>query len=109
MRFARVTATLTPTDPPAASAGDRRLTVRLDDGRSVRTVRDERVRPVPPPPGEADGDGWALDQYLQETIANELAEQGWEAVGLVRDDDDDPDERRSATAPSGPTYLVRML
>ncbi|CAN5490596.1 hypothetical protein BH09CHL1_BH09CHL1_14420 [soil metagenome] len=52
-----------------------RLTVTLESGGRVSSVRDTLV-PVLDPTHDLD---WHADQYTQETIGVELAEQGWEA------------------------------
>lgn len=52
-----------------------RLTVTLESGGQVRSVRNALV-PVLDPANDLD---WHADQYTQETIGVELAEQGWEA------------------------------
>lgn len=59
-----------------------RLTVYLEVGATLEIVRSEIVRPVTPvgPIGSPLGLDWVADQYTQETIGNELAEQGWEVV-----------------------------
>jgi hypothetical protein len=51
-----------------------RLTVTLESGGAVRSAREALV-PVLDPERDLD---WHADQYTQETIGNELAEQGWE-------------------------------
>jgi hypothetical protein len=57
--------------------GQRWLTVVLDTGREVETVRDEAV-----PPGMANQDAaWLADQFVQEAVGNELSLEGWEVVG----------------------------
>lgn len=52
-----------------------RLTVTLESGGAVTSVRDALV-PVLDTGQDLD---WHADQYTQETIGVELAEQGWEA------------------------------
>lgn len=106
MRFARVTATLT---PAAAVTGDGNplvLRVVMDDGRAVSVVREGDVLPLPVPVGEPDPIAWQCDQYLQETIANELAEDGWEIVGLAAASDVPP--RGAVIDGAAPTYVVRQ-
>lgn len=54
------------------------LVVTLDDGRTVRLVRDERVAWLAfGPPGDT---AWQVDQYTQETLGSALANEGWEVV-----------------------------
>lgn len=59
------------------SETDRWLTVVLDTGRELRTVRDEAVQPA----HLAEDSAWLADQLVQETIGIELAEEGWEVIG----------------------------
>jgi hypothetical protein len=57
--------------------GQRWMTVVLDTGREVETVRDEVV-----PPEMADQDSaWLADQFVLEALGNELSFEGWEVVG----------------------------
>jgi hypothetical protein len=53
-----------------------RLTVTLESGGAIRSVREALV-PVLDSARDLD---WHADQYTQETIGVELAEQGWEAI-----------------------------
>lgn len=80
-----------------------RLRVFLDTGNEWRTVRDEIV-PVLTSQGQ-DGDlSWQVDQYTQETIGVDLAEEGWEVIGATAIPPSNPGElARSAT------YAVRLL
>lgn len=59
------------------SDGRRWLSVVLDTGRDVETVRDEIV---PEALGNHDA-ALLAEQFVQEALANELAEEGWEVVG----------------------------
>lgn len=69
MKFGRVIGIVVP-------EGDwLRLTVTLESGGAVSSARNALV-PVLDPSRDLD---WHADQYTQETIGNELAEQGWEA------------------------------
>lgn len=77
------------------------LTVVLDTGRDVRTVRDEAISAAL----ALDDPGWLADQLVQETIGIELAEEGWEAVGEGAVEPDDIVEV-SAIATS-PVWIVR--
>ena len=72
MQFGRVFGFITLT-----SESERWLTVMLDTGRSLRTVRDEAINPALPSHDPA----WLADQMVQETIGNELALEGWEVIG----------------------------
>lgn len=79
------------------------LTVVLDTGREVLTVRDE---PVPAELADADP-LWLADQLVQETIGNELAEEGWEVVGQgVSDEDTAPVSGSHAVSP---TWVMRQV
>ncbi len=61
------------------------FTVLLHTGDDSVIVRDESV-----PDGLRDSDPkWLIDQLVQETLGNELAEQGWEVIAVsepVKDD-----------------------
>jgi hypothetical protein len=59
------------------SESERWLTVMLDTGRSLRTVRDEAVNPDLTSKDPV----WLADQLVQETIGNELSMEGWEVIG----------------------------
>lgn len=78
MRFGRVEGVVT----PAAGDGETllRLTVWLDTGHRLETVREETLAPLRPIAGVADLI-WHADQWTQETIGTILAERGWEAIG----------------------------
>ena len=106
MRFGRVTGTVI--QVPSAD-GDSTpwldLTVLLDAGEDVATVRAERVPALTVPDG-MDALAWQADQYTQETIANELALMGWEPIGLAADSDL---ARGAAIGASSPVYIVRQL
>lgn len=61
------------------------FTVLLHTGENSEIVRDERI----PPALEYSDPKWLIDQLVQETLGNELAEQGWEVVAVgepVKDD-----------------------
>lgn len=79
------------------------LTVVLDTGRDVQTVRDEAVNPLL----ASEDPAWLADQLVQETIGNELAEEGWEVVGPGATDDEQ--ERVSGALAVSPTWVVRLL
>lgn len=61
------------------------FTVLLHTGEESQIVRDDSV-----PDSLADSDPkWLIDQLVQETLGNELAEQGWEVIAVsepVKDD-----------------------
>ena len=80
-----------------------RITVHLETGRTIAIVRDEEVPALRPIADERDL-AWHADQYAQETIANELALQGWEVIG----GGEVPDPVPGAVARSA-TYAVRRL
>lgn len=84
--------------------GDRvRITVYLETGRQMTVVRDEEVPVLRMINGDADL-SWHADQYAQETIANELALQGWEVIGGGEIPETEPGSiARSAT------YAVRRV
>jgi hypothetical protein len=76
------------------------LTVVLDSGQRVETIRSEHVDVL----GSYDDHhdlAWQADQYTQETLGNELALLGWEAIA----------EEPAAPSPAGTgmsaSYLVR--
>lgn len=56
------------------------LTVTLEAGRAVTTVREETLAPLRPIFGPEDL-AWHADQWTQETIGVDLALEGWEVVG----------------------------
>jgi hypothetical protein len=56
------------------------VTVYLESGRSISVVREESV-PLLKAISSLEDVAWHADQYAQETIGNELAEQGWEVIG----------------------------
>src|SRR3954466_13149954 len=99
MMFGRVEAVATKTED--ASMLD--LVVYLESGRGLKTVRSEQVgvlRPVL----SRDDLIWHADQYAQDTIANELALEGWEVIGAG-----DLPEADSPGLPRSATYAVRRL
>lgn len=83
--------------------GTVRVTVYLETGRAFRTVRDEVVPALGPIAGASDL-AWHADQYAQETLANELALEGWEVIG----GGDIPAAEPGAVARSA-SYAVRRL
>jgi len=56
------------------------VTVYLESGRGITIVRDDLL-PLLKSIETMDDLAWHADQYVQETIGNELAEQGWEVLG----------------------------
>jgi len=55
------------------------LSVSLESGRGISTIRETLV-PVLGSGRENATLDWQADQYTQETIGVDLAEQGWEAI-----------------------------
>ena len=102
MVFGRVEAVAVEPQQPGES-GQIRITVYLETGRDVKIVRDELVSPLAPVAGPADL-AWHADQYAQETIANELALEGWEVIG----GGEMPANEPGSVAKSA-TYAVRRL
>lgn len=94
MRFGRITGYVVAYDNMLD------LTVSLDDGRRIDTIRSGNVPALGSQDHPIDLD-WQADQYTQETIGNELALLGWEVVA----------EEPSPPAPNGSgisaAYLVR--
>jgi hypothetical protein len=80
-----------------------RITVYLETGRQMTVVRDEEVPALRSVAGVADL-SWQADQYAQETIANELALEGWEVIG----GGEIPEAEPGAMARSA-SYAVRRL
>ena len=56
------------------------VTVYLESGRGITIVRDEEL-PLLKAIVRPEDLAWHADQYAQETIGIELAEQGWEVIG----------------------------
>lgn len=99
MIFGRVEAVAT-----LGSTGDSlELTVYLETGRQITVVREEHVRTLRPIVSAADL-AWHADQYAQETIANELALEGWEVIGAGEIPDVEPGAMARSAA-----YAVRRL
>jgi hypothetical protein len=55
------------------------LSVSLESGRGIKAIREELV-PMLSETSETATLDWQADQYTQETIGVDLAEQGWEAI-----------------------------
>jgi hypothetical protein len=97
MQFGRVEGFLTRTP-----RGELRITVLLDSGRRVATVRDDDV----PFALHTSDLAWLADQLVQETLGNELAEEGWEVIGEASPEE--AVEGASALARST-CYVVRRV
>jgi len=100
VRFGRVQVVVTPTGEGDAL----RLTVWLETGQRVETVREETLLPLRPVE-TFDDLVWHADQWTQETIGITLAEQGWEAIGAG----DLPGEEDGAQLARSAPYAVRNL
>lgn len=69
------------------------FTVLLHTGDGSEVVRDEKI-----PSALADSDPkWLIDQLVQETLGNELAEQGWEVIAVSEPVADDSIRSRNWT------------
>ena len=105
MRFGRVEGVVMPVTTDGALS--LRLTVWLDTGHRLETVREETLPPLRPIAGNGDLI-WHADQWTQETIGTLLAELGWEAIGAG--DLPDADELSDPGAlPRSAPYAVRNL
>lgn len=98
MQFGRVYGFVTP-----RSSGDLWLSVVLDTGREIRTVRDEAI----PAALSGEDPGWLADQLVQETIGVELAVDGWEAIGEGTMETDDAVD--TSAVGSSPVWIVRRV
>ena len=96
MRFARVAGFVVADDDMM------RLTVTLDTSRRIETIRSARVPRLGDTRQQSDL-SWQADQYTQETIGNELALLGWEAIS-----EEPPGEAPVGTGVSA-AYLVRNV
>ena len=94
MRFGRVSGYVVAHDDQLS------LTVSLDSGNRVETIRSEVV-PARGVEADALDLGWEADQYTQETIGNELALLGWEAIAS------EPAESSPTGSGVSAVYLVR--
>lgn len=101
MQFGRVQGYVRPAE--ASSEGLLHLTVTLEAGRNVTTVRDESLPPLRAVDGPADLI-WHADQWTQETIGVDLALDGWEVVGAGPLPEPDADSPASSAV-----YAVRKL
>lgn len=79
------------------------LTVTLETQDDVRLVRSETLDAVRTVATREDL-SWHADQWTQETIGVDLAEQGWEVLGASGRGD-----RIEAGPPRSATYSVRRL
>lgn len=87
MRFATVSGVI------GVGEGSGWFTVLLHTGEESKIVRDELI-----PAGLVDSDPkWLIDQLVQETLGNELAEQGWEVVAVSEPVNDDSVRSRNWT------------
>lgn len=69
------------------------FTVMLHTGEHSEVVRDEAI-----PAALSDADPkWLIDQLVQETLGNELAEQGWEVIAVSEEVHDDTIRSRNWT------------
>jgi len=80
-----------------------RLTVSLESGSRIATVREEEVAVLRPLAGPEDLI-WHADQYTQETLGTDLAEQGWEVIGAG-----DLPAPEPGALPRSASYVVRNL
>lgn len=80
-----------------------RLRVVLETSRDWRVVRDEEIALSASPADRRDLT-WQVDQYTQETIGVDLAEEGWEVIGGGELPTDEP-----AAVIRSATYAVRRL
>ncbi len=101
MRFGRVEGFVRVEDGPQGPL--LLLTVSLETGRAIETVREERLAPLRTITG-IDDLIWHADQWTQETIGVDLAEAGWEVVGAGPLPTADPDQPASSAV-----YAVRNL
>ena len=101
MRFGRVEGVVVPVEEQGETR--LRLTVYLETGTRLDVVRDETVPLLRPLAAAADL-AWHADQFTQETIGVDLAEQGWEPIGAG----DPPDVAPGELARSA-SYAVRNL
>ncbi len=64
----------------SGDAGRLHLTVTLEANRTIKVVREETLAPLRALATFEDW-VWHADQWTQETVGVDLAEQGWEVVG----------------------------
>ena len=101
MRFGRVEGVVEVID----EGGEPRLhlIVTLETGSSLEIVRDEILTPLRTI-HSPDDLAWHADQWTQETIGVDLAEQGWEAIGA-----DEPPPTSPGDLAQSARYAVRLL
>lgn len=87
----------------SCGASSLRIVIMLETGARVVTVREECV-PAIRPVADLESLAWHADQYTQETIGNELALQGWEAIAESAGSED-----RGGVDRATVTYLVRRV
>jgi hypothetical protein len=80
-----------------------RLIVTLETGDAFEVVRDEYLRPLRVI-NSIDDLIWHADQWTQETIGFDLAEEGWEAIGA-----DEPPPAVPGELAHSARYAVRRL
>lgn len=103
VEFGRVHGIVERRDGTQGGAARLLLTVTLETGDALIVVRRDVLEAVRSIDGWADL-AWHADQWTQETIGVELAEQGWEALGVS---DIVPDT--ASPAAESPVYAVRRL
>jgi hypothetical protein len=79
------------------------LIVTLETSDKIELIRSESV-PILKPVASPHDLQWMADQYTQETIGNELAALGWEAIGLASES-----QVNSGTLAPSVTYIVRLV
>jgi len=102
MMFGRVEAVAELASEPSGSEGVR-VTVYLEAHHRIEIVRDE-VLPLLRPVDHRTDIAWHADQYAQETIATDLAQQGWEVIA----GGDIPDPEPGAM-PRSASYALRRI
>ena len=80
-----------------------RLTVWLETGTRIETIREETLAPLRDIDTFADL-VWHADQWTQETIGTTLTERGWEAIGAGELPTEEP-----GVLPRSASYAVRNL
>lgn len=90
MRFGSVSGNI------GGGAVDGWFTVVLHTGSESVVVRDDVI----PPHFRDEDPAWLIDQLVQETIGNELAESGWEVIAVSEGE---------PTSASSRTWTVRNL
>ncbi len=108
MRFGRVEGVVTPVESDGVML--LRLTVWLETGNRIETIREETLAPLRAVDTFADR-VWHADQWTQETIGTTLAERGWEAIaaGELPTADDPENLEEPGALPRSASYAVRNL